>query len=276
VSLTDPPGPPGISAPPGEILRMAAGTLRAEPARVLIPALFVFGLDAWADTGFTELSADHLGLESVGSFVLLMVSTLGLTFYSGLLERLVGAVEQGLPAPPVRQVLRTMPYGRLLIADAILWALDAVASLAFVVPGIIVTTLGVLVGPLISTQGSTVGDAFRVSVKLVAPHFLLVLGLVTFPLAVEHEVVTAVALLVPHERVVLVWLSHLGMGLTFGVALGLVEVSLAERLLHGARGPRKQIRSADAATAEKAEGGRHGRDDSRDGHAGAGTVPPTG
>jgi hypothetical protein len=261
------------TAPPSVIVRMALSTLRAEPVRVLVPALVVFAVEAFGDTGFTEISADHLGLESLAGFVVLMTSTLGLTFYAGLLEQLVGAVEQDRPAPPVRQVLRTMPYAHLLAADAILWLLDAVASVAFVIPGLIVTTLCVLVGPLISQHGTPIREAFRTSVKVVAPHFLLVLVMVTFPLAVEHELVTAVALLVPHERLDLVFVSHLGMGLTFGVALGLIEVSLAERLLHGALGPGKEIRSADTDTPE---GGHHGRDDSRDGHAGAGAGPPAG
>jgi hypothetical protein len=260
-----------VTAPPGEILRMAVATLRAEPARVLLLALAVFGVEAFGDTGFTEMSADHFGLESLAGFVVLMTSTLGLTFYAGMLEQLVGAVAQDRPAPAVGHVLRTMPYARLLLADAILWVLDAVASVAFVIPGLVVTTLCVLVGPLISQHGTPIGEAFRTSVRLVRPHFLVVLLLVTFPLAVEHEVVTAVALLVPHERLALVFVSHLGMGLTFGVTLGLVEVSLAERLLHGAQGPGKEIRSAHTP-----EGGHNGRDDSRDGHAGTGALPPAG
>jgi hypothetical protein len=276
---------------PVELLRMAARTARAEPGRVLLPAVVIFGLDAVSDTGFNELSADHLGLESLAGFVVLAFSTLGLTFYSGLLEKLVGAVEQDRPAPPVGQVLRTLPYGRLLLADGILWAASALASLAFVIPGLVVTTLCVLVGPTITAQDTTIGQAFRTSIRLVAPSFPLALGLVTLPLAVEHEVVDAVLQLVPNENLALVYASNLAMGLTFGVALGLVEVALAERLLHGARGPANPIRSAgpgsvhevheaDRATepdrAGGIEGGHHARDDSRNRHAGTRAHPPTG
>ena len=43
-----------------------------------------------------------------------------------------------------------------------------------------------------------------------------------------------------------VFLTNLVMGFGFGVALGLVEVSLAERLVTGAHGPGHDVRSADA------------------------------
>jgi hypothetical protein len=245
-----PPGPPSQSdllGPPGqavihplELVRMAIRTAKVEPGRVFLPALVIFGLEAFGNTAFTELSADHLGVESLAGFVVLMLSTLGLTFYSGLLERLVGAVERGLPTPAVHRVLRQLPYVQLLMADGILWVLNAVASFALVIPGIIVTTLFALIGPVITTHDTTVRDAFRRSARLVSPHFILVLCLVTLPLAVEHEVVDTVALLVSRENLGLVYLSNAVMGLAFGVALGLVEVSLAEWLLHGARGPGRE------------------------------------
>ncbi len=259
---------------------MAARTARAEPMRVFLPAIVIFGLDAFATTTFTELSVDHLGLESVAALFVLTLSTLGLTFYSGLLERLVGAVERNETAPPFGLVLRSMPYGRLLIADAMLWVLNAAASAVFIIPGLVVTTLFVLIGPLLNMEDISIPDAFRKSAALVSPRFLLVLGLLAIPLSVEHDVVAAVADLVPHENLALVFGTNAVMGLVFGVALGLVEVSLAEHLLHGARGPGTpcgpQLRSGGTSALTgvvRAEGGHHGRDDSRDGHAGAGTDP---
>lgn len=259
---------------------MAARTARAEPMRVFLPAIVIFGLDAFATTTFDELSVDHHGLESVVALFVLTLSTLGLTFYSGLLERLVGAVERDEAAPPFRHVLRSMPLGRLLLADGMLWLLNAVASAVFIIPGLVVTTLFVLVGPLLNMEDISILDAFRKSAALVSPRFLLVLGLLAVPLSVEHDVVAAVADLVPHENLALVFGTNAVMGLVFGVALGLVEVSLAERLMHGAHGPGTpcdaQLRSGGAsapAGTVRAEGGHHGRDDSRDGHAGAGTDP---
>jgi hypothetical protein len=213
---------------------------------VLVPAFVIFGLDAFQSTWFTEISTDHLGLESVMTAVIFSASTLGLTFYSGMLERLVGAVERNQTPQPVGQVMATLPWLRLLIAEAILLVLTAAATLFLVIPGLVVGTLCALVGPLINLLDCSVPEAFRRSIRVVWPHFWLVFVMITIPLAVEHEVVVLIKDLVPHERVFLVFLTNFVMGLGFGVALGLVEVSLAERLVTGAHGPGHDVRSEDA------------------------------
>lgn len=269
------PNPDRAQVRPRDIWRMALRTARAEPGRVFIPAVFIFGLDAADSTLFTEVSVDHFGRESLGAVLVLLVSTLGLTFYSGLLERLVGAVERGHEAPAVGQVLRTLPYVRLLVADGILWVVGGLASLAFVIPGLIVTTLFALIGPLINMEDLSVRAAFRRSASLVAPRFLLVLFMITIPLGIEHELVDTIAYLEPHEHIWLVFLTYLAGGLSFGVLLGLVEVSLAERLVNNAAGPRNRSEAPLPSGQQGKQGGRHGRDDSRNGHAGAGALPPT-
>ena len=216
---------------------MAWRTARLEPARVVVPGLVIFGLDAFQSTWFTEISTDHLGLESLTTAVFFGVSSLGLTFYAGMLERLVGAVERNQVPQPVSKVLATLPWIRLLVAEAILFVLTAAAALFLVVPGLVIGTLTALVGPLINLLDCSVPDAFRRSVRVVWPHFWLVFVLVTIPLAIEHELVVLIRDLVPHERVVLVFLTNFALGAGLGIALGLIEVSLAERLITGAHGP---------------------------------------
>jgi hypothetical protein len=173
----------------------------------------------------------------------------------------------------VSRVVHTLPYGRLLLADAVLWVISGVASLAFVIPGIIVTTLFALIGPLINMEDLSVRATFRRSATLVAPKFLLVLGMITIPLGLEHELVDLIAHLVHHEHIWLVYLTNLAAGFSFGVTLGLMEVSLAEHLVSNAAGPGNP---GEAPLPSGRQGGHHGRDDSRDGHAGAGALPPTG
>jgi hypothetical protein len=204
---------------------MAWRTARMEPARVIVPAFVIFGLGAIEGTFFTEIAVDHLGLESIAGVFVFGASTLGLTFYAGMLERLVGSVERGEPAQPIFGVLRT-----LLVQGA-------VASLVLVVPGLIVGTVFALVGPLINLLDASVPDAFRRSLKLVWPHFMVVFCFITLPLAVEHEVVVLVADLIPHEHIWAVFLTTFILGDLFGMALGLMEVTLAERLVSGAPGP---------------------------------------
>ena len=121
----------------------------------------------------------------------------------------------------------------------------AVASVALIVPGLIVGTLFALVGPLINLLDSSVPQAFKRSLQLVWPHFMLVFVIITLPLAVEHEVVVFVAELVPHEHIWAVFLTTFILGDLFGMALGLMEVTLAERLVTGAQGPGQDLLSAD-------------------------------
>jgi hypothetical protein len=228
---------------PVELLSMALRTAQLEPGRVIVPALVIFGIDAFQSTWFTEISTDHLGLESLTGFVFFGVDTLGLTFYSGMLERMVGAIERNQTPEPVSRVLATLPWVRLLVAELLLVLLGALGTLFLIVPGLVIGTLTALVGPLINLLDTSVADAFRRSVRVVWPHFWLVFVMVTIPLAIEHEVVVLIADLVPHEAVFLVFLTNFVLGAAFGMALGLVEVSLAERLISGAHGPGRFMRS---------------------------------
>jgi hypothetical protein len=228
---------------PLELISIAWLTGKAEPARVIVPGLVIFGLDALQGTLYTEVAVDHHGLESVAGAFLFGASTLGLTFYAGMLERLVGSVERGEPAQPVLAVLRSLPWLRLLAAEAILVVIGAVTSLFFIIPGLIVGTLFALVGPLINLLDASVSDAFRRSLKLVWPHFMLVFCFISLPLAVEHEVVVLAAELIPHEHIWAVFLTTFILGDLFGMALGLMEVTLAERLVSGAQGPGADLRS---------------------------------
>jgi hypothetical protein len=210
---------------PLELMAVSWRTAKMEPARVIVPGLIIFGLDAIQGTFYTEVAVDHLGVRSVIGAVLFASSALGLTFYAGMLERLVGSVERNEAAQPILQVLRTLPWGRLLLAEAILVLFSAVASVLLVV--------------------SSVPNAFRRSLQLVWPHFMLVFLFITLPLALEHEVVVFVAELIPHEHIWAIFLTTFILGDLFGMALGLMEVTMAERLVTGAQGPGEGLLSED-------------------------------
>jgi hypothetical protein len=240
-----PQSPPRHRLHPLELASMAWRTFRMEPARVVIPALVIFALNAVQGTFFTEVAVDRLGWESITGAFVFGASTLGLTFYSGMLERLVGSVERNEPAQPVGTVLRTLPWGRLLAAEVILVVIGGVAAALLFVPGLVVDTLFALVGPLINLLDASIPEAFRRSVKVVLPHFVLVFCFIAIPLAIEHELVVLVADLIPNEKIFLVFLSNFVLGDVFGMALGLMEVTLAERLVRGAHGPGQDVRSDD-------------------------------
>ncbi len=239
---------------PHTLISMAWRTARKEPARVIVPALVIFGLDAIEGTFFTEVAVDHLGLESLAGVFVFGASTLGLTFYAGMLERLVGSVERNEPAQPIMVVsaepsLVASARGRVGPARL----RRACGSLLLVVPGLIIGTLFALVGPLINLLDTTVPEAFRRSLKLVWPHFMLVFCFISLPLAIEHEVVVLVADLIPHEHVWAVFLTTFILGDLFGMALGLMEVTLAERLVSGAQGPGVDLLSADVEMSQPQE-----------------------
>lgn len=231
---------------PLELILMAWRTLRLEPGRIVVPAIIIFGLDAFQSTWVTEIATDHLGWESIGGVVFFGVSTLGLTFYSGMLERLVGAIERNQRPQPVGRVLATLPWLRLLGAEVILVLLTALAALFLIIPGLVVGTLTALVGPVINLSDTSIPKAFRRSVRLVWPHFWLVFVMITVPLALEHEIVVLIAELVPHEALFAEFLTNFFLGTVFGLALGLIEVSLAERLISGAQGPGRDVRPLSA------------------------------
>ena len=224
---------------------MAWRTVKLEPGRVIVPALVIFGITAFESTFFTEVSTDHLGLESLASVVVLR----DLDARPHLLQRHArtpGGRARTQPDPePVSRVLATLPWLRLLLAEAILVVVSAIAALFFIIPGLVVGTLLALVGPLINLLDSSVPAALRRSVRLVWPHFWLVFVMVTIPLSLEHEIVVLIPDLVPHESVVSVFLTNFVLGTSFGLVLGLVEVSLAERLISGAHGPGQSVQPAD-------------------------------
>ena len=180
---------------------MAWHTFRAEPARGGAGARDLRARRLLQTTIYTELAVDHHGLLSLLGAVVAGTSSLGLTFYSGMLERLVGSVERGERPQPILEVLATLPWLRLLLADAVLVVVGAAASVLVVLPGLVVGTLFALVGPLINLLDSSVPEAFRKSVQVVWPHFFLVLCFISLPLVLEHEIVVLVAELVPHEKV---------------------------------------------------------------------------
>jgi hypothetical protein len=230
---------------PLELISMAWRTFKAEPGRVVVPGLVIFGIDALQGTLFTILAVDHLGIESVISGFVLGASTLGLTFYSGMLERLIGSVERNEPPQPITDVLRTLPWARLLLADLILLLVGSAAAVFVLLPGLLLDTVFALVGPLINLMDYSVPQAFRRSVLLVWPHVLLVFCMIALPLAIEHELLILIHELVPHEYVGLVFLTSFVIGDIFGMALGLLEVTMAERLVRGAHGPGEALRSDD-------------------------------
>jgi hypothetical protein len=195
-------------------------------------ALVVFGISAGIDVLFDvarDTVGDYPGLLAP-LLVIAGVATFGTTFFAGLLDRIVGEEERGHPRRSLREVLRTLPYWRLIGADVLLSLGAVVALLLLVVPGLIFYTFFSLVGPAVVMENRGVFDGFRRSARLVRGHFWLTLLLVTLPILVEEDVVHGIVALVGDASPLLVFVVNALAGAAVGSVVALVELTLASRL----------------------------------------------
>jgi hypothetical protein len=243
VTAISPPGP-GVSA--GAVLRAALTTYRRRFSRVagcaaalLVPlALFdtlaVFTADRELDDlGYVPGWAVLFGLLTGA------LSAIGGVFYAGLIDRVVATDREGEPEHTVGEVLRTLPYGRLIAADVLLVAVSIVGLILLVVPGVIAFTLFCLVGPLIVSEQLGVRAAFRRSAALVRGHFWLTLALVSVPLVLEHELISLVEHMNLEREFLVVFGLHALLALCVVAVVALVQVTLTYELARRYR-PRRR------------------------------------
>lgn len=195
-------------------------------------ALVVFGLSALFDVLVEvvgERVSDYPGLVAP-LFLAASVATFGTTFFAGLLDRVVGEEERGHPRQRLGQVLRTLPYWRLIGADVLLALGAVVAVLILIFPGLIFYTFFSLVGPAVVMEDRGVFDAFRRSARLVRGHFWLTFLLVTLPILVEEDAVHGIVALAGDVNAIVVFIVNTLAGAAVGSIVALVEVMLASRL----------------------------------------------
>lgn len=136
-----------------------------------------------------EIGVDHLlshaGLAAAlfGALGSSGVSLLGAVFLAGFLSRLVSA-EHG--AGPVRlgNVLRSLPWGSLIVADLLTALIVVLGFVLLIIPGLIALNLLVVVGPVIEIEDRRAWAGLRRSAQLVRPHFWQVALLGTLPVLV--------------------------------------------------------------------------------------------
>jgi hypothetical protein len=214
------------------VLSAAFGTYRRRFGLIAGAALVVFGITAGFDVlidAFDDRASEYPGLLAA-LFVVAGLATFGTTFFAGLLDRIVGEEERGHPRRPLGQVLRTLPYWRLIAADVLLSLGAAVATILLIVPGLIFYTYFSLVGPAVVMEDRKVFDAFRRSMRLVRGKFWLTFLLVTLPILVEEDAVHGMVALVGDASPLLVFVVNTLAGAAVGSVVALVEVTLAGRL----------------------------------------------
>src|SRR5262249_13666198 len=131
------------------VLAAAFRTYRRRFGVIVGAALVVFSISALVDV-LTDVLADEFADKPALIALLLTVAgvaVLGTEFFAGLTDRIAGQEERGHPRQPLGQILRTLPYGRLIVADVVLAGGTFLLSFALLVPGMIFFTFHALVGP---------------------------------------------------------------------------------------------------------------------------------
>ncbi|HEY7439234.1 MAG TPA: hypothetical protein VIC35_07540 [Acidimicrobiia bacterium] len=213
------------------IIRAALATYRRYPARVAISAIIVFG---GSETVSVAVQAQKLDAGTILRLALALVavtaSALGVVFYPGLLDRIVGVERGHREAQSLSREIATLPYGRLIGAELLFELVVTVGTLLLIVPGVIAFTLFGIVGPMITMEDHGVVGAFKRSARLVRPHFWRVFFMISVPLLLEQQIVHYATGETHGMALWLRFVVHGLVGALVGSMVGLVEVHLAVRL----------------------------------------------
>jgi hypothetical protein len=183
-------------------------TARRHAWRILIVSIAVSVVTVAA-----ELTADRL-LDQVnvttalaGSLSASTVSLLGAVFLSGFLCRLVSDTESRDTGhgdtghdgrgdgghdgrgTRIRDVLRSLPWGSLVLADLLATLVIVAGLLALIVPGLVAITLLAVVGPVIEIEHRSALAGLRRCVQLVRPAVWRVAAFATLPLLLTNGIV---------------------------------------------------------------------------------------
>jgi hypothetical protein len=182
------PKPPKPPLHAGRILAGAARVARRDPWRILAVAVAVT-----VTTVLVEVVADHVVDEhsawqaAVAGVLTEGIGLLGTVFLSGFLCRLTGGADRGQEPVAIREVLRTLPWWRLVAADLIVVLLVVAGLIALVIPGLVIANLLALAGPVIEIEDWPVRGALRRSARLVRPYFWRVALLAMVPLILVSQ-----------------------------------------------------------------------------------------
>lgn len=131
--------------------------------------------------------------------VLLLTATglLGEIFYTGAVAIALTHPHDGEP-PSLREIARTVSYGRLIAVDLIFGVAVAAGMLAFVVPGVLFFVYLGLAAPVVEIERRGVRSAFARSFRLVRGRFWYVLAILV-PIEIASDAVTGGATGLAHS-----------------------------------------------------------------------------
>ncbi|HEY7143693.1 MAG TPA: hypothetical protein VH637_05545 [Streptosporangiaceae bacterium] len=214
------------------ILAAAFRAGRSDARRVLLVAIGVSLLSAGAEAAVEavvdQANVPAAALADVGTGA---VSMLGVVFLSGFLSQLAGESGHGRPHAGLPQLLRNLPWLRLILVDLLVVLVVAAGLAALIIPGLIAFNLLAVSGPVVEIEGSRVLAAVRRSAHLVRQKFWTVGLLATLPVMLTEELPS-----LPHESAdaggILYVIGVQGVaGGIIEAALGLILAELCYRLI---------------------------------------------
>ena len=167
--------------------------------RFLIPAAIVILLpQALVDSildGFNVEGIDSAkDIALIGATVLTVAVNLGgQAFYAGLTAAAVVDWEAGLPLPALRQLIRALPIGRLILLDLIVTLGAAIGFVLFVIPGLLFLAYLGVSAAVLKLEHLGVWEAMKRSIELVRGHLGRVLVLVVGVTIVTELLVQAIS-----------------------------------------------------------------------------------
>ena len=212
-------------------------------AIVFVPVGLIHALTVSAEIG--SFDVDGMGeLLAAGAALLALVVTglLGEVFYTGAVAVSLTHAHDDEP-PSLREIARTVDYGRLIAIDLIYGAAVAVGLLLFVAPGIAAFVLLALAAPVVEIEHRSVRDALVRSVRLIRGKFWTVLA-VLLPIEIVGDGVTNLATALAHdllgETLLSRWLADVLSNLAFTPFYAMAAVLLTVELIwrREGRGPR--------------------------------------
>jgi hypothetical protein len=124
-------------------------------------------------------------------------------FLAAVIETVEAAERHGHPRPTALDLIRRLPWLRLIVADVVLRAVTGVGFALLVVPGVLVGVYTVITLPLINLERGSVVDSIRRSVTLVRGHARTALGvwiIITVVPAVGGEALGEVGEAITHTH----------------------------------------------------------------------------
>jgi hypothetical protein len=223
----------------GSVLAGALHLYRASPGRVAGASLLVLLPLVFISEAFHELQI-HLDPATLHDRVFLLtvlpsatefLALLGLVVLGGVMDELVGSQIRGTAQPTLSEATRSLPLGKLFVADIIVALLVGVGALVGLIPGLVLGALVAIVGPVVNVEGQPPLAAVRRSIRLTWPHAVLAMCIIVPALLVEgiiHGVLVAVwnALGLVGELAV-----EIPLILSVGAMVVLAEVVLAYALM---------------------------------------------